>query len=168
MEGGLIGQLGINWKLLLSQAVNFFILLLILRAFVYKPLLAVIKKRNEKIREGLEKAQIADVRLKEIDNIGKNKIREAEQQSILMIENAKQNTKIIEQTLSRKAEMRHEELMGQLEHQYQLEKEEIREEVIAGAGDLVKKILVKTVQLNPGAVDDALIEKAVSQVNKEA
>ncbi|MEK9178109.1 MAG: ATP synthase F0 subunit B, partial [Patescibacteria group bacterium] len=63
-EAGIIGQLGINWKLFLSQAVNFFILLIVLRAFVYKPLIQVIEKRNKKIKEGLEKAEEADVRLK--------------------------------------------------------------------------------------------------------
>jgi F0F1-type ATP synthase membrane subunit b/b' len=43
-EAGLLGQLGINWKLFLSQAFNFFILLIVLRAFVYNPLLEIIKK----------------------------------------------------------------------------------------------------------------------------
>ena len=49
----LFEQLGINWKLFLSQLVNFFILLFVLRAFVYKPFLAIIKERSKKIKEGL-------------------------------------------------------------------------------------------------------------------
>src|SRR3989338_7233599 len=77
-QGGLIEQLGINWKLLLSQAVNFFILLLVLRFFVYKPLLIVIKERNKKIKQGLEKAEEADVRLKEVDIIAKKKLKKAD------------------------------------------------------------------------------------------
>ena len=69
MENQLLFQLGINWKLFLSQTVNFFILLGVLTFFVYKPLIKVIKLRNSKIKEGLEKAEEADVRLKNIDNI---------------------------------------------------------------------------------------------------
>ena len=78
MENQLLSQLGIDWKLFLSQAVNFFILLVVLTFFVYKPLIKIIKQRNQKIKEGLDKAEEADVRLKEIDNIGKEKIKEAE------------------------------------------------------------------------------------------
>ncbi len=55
----LFEQLGINWKLFLSQTVNFFILLFVLKVFVYKPLLAIIKERSKKIKEGLEKAEEA-------------------------------------------------------------------------------------------------------------
>ena len=81
----LLDQLGIDWKLFLSQAVNFFILLGVLTFFVYKPLMKVLKERTQKIKTGLEKAEEADIRLKEIDVIGKNKIKEAEQQGIDML-----------------------------------------------------------------------------------
>ena len=53
-EVGLLGKLGIDWKLFLSQAFNFFVLLGVLTFFVYKPLMTVIKERNKKIKTGLE------------------------------------------------------------------------------------------------------------------
>ena len=81
----LFEQLGINWKLFLSQTVNFFILLFVLRAFAYKPILEIIKKRKEKIEEGLAKAEEASVRLKEVYNIAKDKLNEGDNQSIAMI-----------------------------------------------------------------------------------
>ena len=52
----LFSQLGIDWHLLLSQAVNFFLLLIVLRVFAYKPLLAFLHERRRKIEEGLAKA----------------------------------------------------------------------------------------------------------------
>ena len=55
MENQLLSQLGIDWKLFLSQAVNFFILLLVLTFFVYKPLIKIVKERNKRIKEGLGK-----------------------------------------------------------------------------------------------------------------
>ena len=100
--GGLLEQLGINWKLLLSQAVNFFILLMILRFFVYKPLLAVIKKRNEKIKLGLEKAAEADIRLKEVDGIAKKHLQKADQESVQIIKNTEARAKVLEQSLQKK------------------------------------------------------------------
>ena len=70
-----LDQFGIDWQLFLSQLVNFFLILIILRLFVYKPVLKVIKDRNKKIKEGLDKAEEAGIRLKQIDQLGKEKIK---------------------------------------------------------------------------------------------
>jgi F-type H+-transporting ATPase subunit b len=102
---GLLGQLGIDWKLLLSQAVNFFILLVILRLFVYKPLFSIIKERNRKIQEGLDKAKEADIRLGEVDRIAAAQLKNAEQESVKIIENSKQNGKIMEQMMHNQVEV---------------------------------------------------------------
>ena len=47
-----ISQFGLDWKLFLSQLVNFILILIILTIFVYKPVLKIIKERNKKIKEG--------------------------------------------------------------------------------------------------------------------
>ena len=60
-------QLGLDWKLLLSQAVNFLLLLFLLRKFAYLPLLKILKERRARIEEGLAKATEADKRLLEVD-----------------------------------------------------------------------------------------------------
>ena len=166
-EAGLLGQLGINWKLLLSQAVNFFILLVILRAFVYKPLLAVIKKRNERIKEGLDKAQEADKRLQEVDVIAKNTLKKADQESIQIIEDTQQKAEVLKQSLQKKAEDHQKQLMVQAELSYQRQQEETQKLVFSQALELVKKTLVKTVQLKPEMIDEALIKKAVTQIKDE-
>ncbi|OGZ70583.1 MAG: hypothetical protein A3F47_01420 [Candidatus Staskawiczbacteria bacterium RIFCSPHIGHO2_12_FULL_38_11] len=163
-SGGIIGQLGIDWKLFLSQAFNFFILLLILRAFVYKPLLIVIKKRNEKIKEGLEKAEAADVRLKEVDVIAKGKLKQADQESISMIKKTEEKAKQLEQSLTAKAEDHQKELMAQAQLSYERELESSRQDVLKNASEIIKKIIVKTVELKPEAIDEALISKAASQI----
>ncbi len=165
--GGLLEQLGVNWKLFLSQAVNFFILLIILRVFVYKPLLAVIKKRNEKIALGLQKAEEADVRLKEVDVIAKNTIKKADQASIDIIKNTEQKAEVLRQSLQQKAEVHQKELMAQLAKQAEKKQEEARNLIFSQAMDLVKKTLIKTVELKPETIDEALIKKAVESVKRE-
>ena len=165
-EVGLLGQLGINWKLFLSQAFNFFILLLILRAFVYKPLLVTIKKRNEKIKEGLEKADMAELRLKEIDNIAIDKFKKADLESINIIKNTEERAKKLAESLQNKAEAHQKELMQQIELGYKKQQEETKNIVFKEALELVKKTIVKTVELDPKNIDEALIKKAVLQVKK--
>ena len=167
MESGLLGQLGIDWKLFLSQAVNFFILLLILRAFVYKPLLTVIKERNKKIKEGLEKAKEADIRLKEVDHIAKGIIKKADLESINIIKKTEDKAKQLEQSLTKEAEDHQKELMAQIELSHKRQQEESKKNILKEASELVRKFIVKTVELKPEAIDEALITKAVAELKKE-
>ena len=47
-------KLGIDWKLLIAQAVNFGILFLVLRRFAYKPMLDFLENRSAQIDKGLK------------------------------------------------------------------------------------------------------------------
>ena len=166
-SAGLFEQLGINWKLLLSQAVNFFILLIILRLFAYKPLLSVMKKRNERIKEGLEKADQADIRLKEVDGIAKDHLKKADLQAIEIIKTTEQKAEVLKISLQKKAEEHQKQLMDQAEKSYKNQQEENQKLVFGQALELVKKTLIKTVQLKPDAIDEALIKKAVDSIKRE-
>lgn len=163
----LFEKLGVDLWLLLSQAFNFFILLSVLTFFVYKPLIRVIKERSEKIETGLEKAEEADIRLKEIDNIGKEKIKEAEHKGIEIIKTAEGKAKILERELQKKAEEKQKEMQKQAEAQLKRQLEENKKIVLAQANELVKKTIVKTIELKPDAADDALIRKAVKSLENE-
>lgn len=167
MENELLKQLGINWQLLLSQMVNFFILLVVLTFFVYKPLLKVIKERNSKIKEGLDKAEEAGVRLKEIDNIGKEKMKETELRSIAMLKETESKAKILDREIQDKAEKKQKEMDVLMQESLKKQKEEARAMVMKDAMEMVKKTIAKTVELNPEMIDEALIKKAVLQIKNE-
>jgi F-type H+-transporting ATPase subunit b len=130
-------------------------------------LIKVINERNRKIKEGLDKAKEADSRLKEIDNLAKEKIREAEQESIGIIKNTEQKARILEQDLAKKAEERQKELLAQIQKNAQRQQEEADRAVLDKAAGLVKKALIKTIELEPDKIDEALIKKAVSRIKDE-
>lgn len=56
----LIEKLGIDWKLLLAQIVNFLLILYILKRFAYKPILAALERRSKKIEDSLRYAREMD------------------------------------------------------------------------------------------------------------
>jgi F-type H+-transporting ATPase subunit b len=164
-SASITAQLGIDWKLLLSQAVNFLLLLVILRMFVYKPILEILKKRQKKIEEGLAKAEEADVRLKEVDNINKKKIKETENKAINIIKNTEEKAKKLEVDLLDKAKTKEADYMAKVEQNIEAEKLAARKEMEKEAAELVKRALIKTVGLAPEKVDEALIKRAVEQIN---
>jgi F-type H+-transporting ATPase subunit b len=168
MENQLLFQLGIDWKLFLSQMVNFFILLVVLTFFVYKPLIKVLKERSKKIKEGLDKAEEADVRLKEIDVIGKEKIHEAEQEGIKIIKATEAKAKVLDKENQDKAEKKQKEVNALIRQSIAKQQEEAKTKVLAEAGELVRKAILKTVELKPDQIDEALIKKAVKEIGNEA
>ncbi|MBN2386159.1 MAG: F0F1 ATP synthase subunit B [Anaerolineales bacterium] len=52
-------QLGINLGFLLFQIFNFLVLMILLYAFAYKPIVRMLETRKEKIAQGLEDARVA-------------------------------------------------------------------------------------------------------------
>ncbi|MDO8462794.1 MAG: F0F1 ATP synthase subunit B [bacterium] len=59
--GELLTNLGIDWRLLIAQIVNFLVLFFLLRKFLYRPVLAMLEKRRATIAEGVANAERATV-----------------------------------------------------------------------------------------------------------
>jgi F-type H+-transporting ATPase subunit b len=59
----LFSAFGIDWRLLIIQAVNFAVLLSALTYFLYRPITKMIDDRRAKIAEGVRMAEAADQRL---------------------------------------------------------------------------------------------------------
>jgi len=165
MENAFISQFGIDWKLFLSQLVNFVIILIVLRFFVYNPVLKMLKERNKKIKEGLDKAEEANVRLKEVDAIGKAKIKEAEITSVNMIKETENKAKALGHELQKKLEDSQLKMQKELQDNYKKQQEQANDLVMKNAVELVKKTIIKTVELKPEAIDEALIKKAAEEIN---
>ena len=159
----LISQLGIDWHLLLSQAVNFLLLLIILRFVAYQPLLKLLRDRRLRIEEGLVKAQEAERRLHDVDEIGKEKLKAAEETAIGIIKRTEGDAKMLEARLLEEAKRKEAEALKNTEALLRAKEDSARRETEERAAALVRAALVKTVELSPEAIDDALIAKAVEE-----
>jgi len=159
----LLQQLGIDWRLLLSQAVNFGLLIALLTFFLYKPLIRMMKEREKRIKEGLTKAEEAETQLKEAHALKKEKLKEAETEALAMLRAAEARAKTEETKLLEAAKQKEKELLENAQRLAGAEKEKAARELRQEAGAFIRQALIKTVELNPKAIDDALIEKAVHQ-----
>lgn len=63
----IVRTFGINWKLLLVQAANFGLLLVVLWYFLYRPVVRMIDARRAKIAQGVEDAEAATAQRAEIE-----------------------------------------------------------------------------------------------------
>lgn len=97
---------GINWKLLLVQAVNFGVLLLALWYFLYTPILKMIDARREKIEQGVKDAEEAEQRLHEVEKESDEVLSEARQSAGEILAHSKeraeqQSAEIVNEASSR-------------------------------------------------------------------
>ncbi len=87
---------GIKWELVLIQAVNFGLLLLILWWFLYRPLVSIISKRQQVIEQGVANAKKAESRVKEIEEEKDSIILNATTEGGLIIDKAKESASVKE------------------------------------------------------------------------
>lgn len=162
----LVEQLGLDWRLLLSQAVNFLILLALLRQFAYKPLLKVLKERRERIEGGLAKAEEAEQRLLEVDDIAKNKMKATEAEAMAMIRATEDKSKEVEAAMLKEARKKEAEVLANADLAAKAKEAAAMVRLEGEAAEIVKRALIKTVEMAPAEIDEALIKKAVGEAVK--
>ncbi|MFZ1561042.1 MAG: hypothetical protein WAT37_14005, partial [Saprospiraceae bacterium] len=59
--------LGIEWPLLISQIVNFLLLIVLLRAFLYQPILKMLAARKERIVQSMKDAERVSMAAREAE-----------------------------------------------------------------------------------------------------
>ena len=85
----ILSRFGVHWTLLAAQIVNFLIVLFILKKFLYKPVLELLKKRQTTIKDGLEQAEEARIKLEKVIIEEKEILRQAQLQAKKIIQEAK-------------------------------------------------------------------------------
>lgn len=142
----IVKNFGLNPVLLGAQIVNFLIVFFVLKKFLYKPVLEVLKKRQTVIKEGLEQAEDARVRLEKVVIEEKNILRQAQLQSKKIIEDAKQETLEITKQMNEDAKKQTEKLLNDAKEQIARESIETEKRLAVSTSKLAVTFLEKTLK----------------------
>lgn len=85
----LFAAFGIDWKLLIAQAVNFGVLFVVLTYLLYKPVLKTLEERRAKVAQGVLDAEEATNRLAGADEEATGKIQQAEEEAQQIVASAR-------------------------------------------------------------------------------
>lgn len=164
----LVHQLGLDWKLLLSQGANFLILLTTLTFLIYRPLSKMLEERRKKIEFGLAGAEEAERRLKEIDKEKDARLAEADKNALkILSETEKKGQKRFDEIL-KIAEGKANEVVEEAARVAEQKKQEELKRLTEKAGLLIKEAIVKAVELDPKQVDEKLISQAAQIIKEKA
>jgi len=139
----LVSKLGIDWKLLTAQIVNFLLLLLILRKFVYKPVLDMLYKRRNIITRSIEEAKKIEEDAKNLEETKEREMRQAKIKAREILDSAVgvgegQKAKILE-----KAKADGEKMVMDAKNIIRAQKEQMAKDLEKETGNLALEAMEK-------------------------
>ena len=136
---------GVDPVLLGAQIINFLIIFYLLKRFLYKPVLGMLKKREDKIKEGMKQAEEARITLEKTFEQEKKILTKAQDEARELIEStkiqAKDVGKEIEENTKRQAEKILLDTRAQIEQDTKKMEQELSEKVSLLAENMLEKSL---------------------------
>lgn len=142
--------------LLSAQIINFLIILFVLKKFLYKPVLELLKKRQTMIKEGISQAEESRVRLEKVVVEEKNILRLAQLQAKNVIEDAREESVELTKQMSDSAKKQTEKIL-----------KDAREQISRDYKETEKRLAVQTSKLAISFLEKALSEFFSAETQKE-
>lgn len=163
----LFSNLGIEWKVLLAQAVNFAILLFVLSKFVFKPIKKVLDKRAEEIKRTKENTELVAKKLAALEEEREKVLIEAREKSSEIVKEASRAAAETAQKIVDEAQSAALKVAGDERKKLALEKDKISQEIKKDIGELVAAALEKTAGDSIDAnTRKKMLESAVQKINQ--
>lgn len=153
-------KLGINPVYLITQIVNFTVLVVVLSILVYKPILEMLEKRKKKIEESLALTEKMQKEEEQMNLKTEKVIKEAQKEAREILENAREQGKKLEANLLKEARDAATEIVERGKKDNEIRKKELEatlyQEAINMASVLTEKL-----------IGEALDEKKQKEVLKK-
>ncbi len=163
----LLTKLGIDWKLLLAQAVNFLIVLGVLYRFAYRPLVRYLDERSERIALSLREAERIERELKKMEEVRAESLAEAKRQAQEVLKAAEADAQARRQEVLTRVKAEAEAVVSEARSRFEAEREESLAAVRREAARLITQGVARVVgKLSEGQVDKKLVEDAVAELNR--
>ncbi len=137
-----LAKLGVDWKLLLAQAVNFVVLLWVLRRYAYQPMLDFLEKRTDRIEKGLKDAEAAQAKLLEMEVKEKEVLVAAHTEAKAIITRAEESAKKRDAERSLETEAKVKRLLEEATEKIREEKDK----ALSGAKAEISELVILSVE----------------------
>ena len=159
------GLLQIEPGLILWTVVIFLILTVVLKKLAWKPILAALDERENKIKESLEKADAAQKEAERMRADYETSIAQARQEAQELIAKGRKTAEATREEILQKARDEADAVLQRAKREIALEREKAVEEIKRTAGDLSVSIAAKIIGKSLSAQDHhELIQDALSNM----
>ena len=157
-------ELGLNLPVLIAQLVNFFLLLVLLRIFLYKPILEMLERRKQRIQEGEQAAEQSKEQASQAEAEVAKQLEDARQQSQALLAQAQEASNRIREEARTQARQEADTLLERARSEIQLERDQAIAELRGEFADMTVNAAEKVIgqsldkQAHQRLIDEVLAE----------
>jgi F-type H+-transporting ATPase subunit b len=154
---------GFDWKIFFSQVISFVIVALVLRRFAYKPILAVLEERRQRIAEGLLNAEKIKQQLAEAEQRHAEILAKANAQAQKMIDEARESAANVAERKQQEAVVAAEQIIAKAREATAIEHEKTMTDLKRELGRLVVETTAKVTGKVLTAEDQRRLQEEASR-----
>lgn len=163
--GGVLGTLGINWKLFIAQLVNFSIVMWVLWKFVFGPIGRKLEERRQKIDRALKDAADVEKQKTEFEAWREEEMRKTRTEAAEVVSGAQKEALLVREKLLTETKLEQEKLGAQAKEQIKAEQEKSISEIKSQVAELVTMATEKVLKQKLDAKhDQELIKKSIESL----
>jgi F-type H+-transporting ATPase subunit b len=164
-DPGLLGTLGINWKLFIAQLVNFGIVLFIFWKWIVKPLGKTLTERQERIESGLKNADYMEQEKKNFEDWRQAEMKKARGEAENIIKATTETANKMKQDIVSEAHLQSAKMMEQTKAQIESEKSQMLKEVKQEVATLVVSASEKILRTKiDSKKDQELVSESIKSI----
>lgn len=163
----LLQNFGVEPIFLVAQIVNFLIIFYLLKRYAYKPVLTLLKKRQDTITQGLADAEKARILLEEAEEKEKKMLQKAQSEARRMQDDAKKHAEDLLKKMEDTTREKADRMLKDAKEQIEIETKEAEKRIEQKTAEIAVAMLEKSLSgiFDPKEHKDA-ISHAVKQIKK--
>lgn len=163
----ILKNFGFDPYLLGAQIVNFLIILYLLKRFLYKPLLSMLKKRSDAITEGVKQSEEARISLEKTLEQEKKIILNAKDEAKKIVEDARSQAIEAAREIEENSKLQAERMISEALIRIELESKETEIKLSERISGLASDMLTKSLEGMFGEREQKqIVSKALKEIKK--
>lgn len=163
----ILKNFGFDPVMLAAQIVNFLIILYILKRFLYKPVLDMLKKREDTIKTGLKQAEESRLLLEKTVEEEKKVLTKAQEEAKKLIEDAKNQALEAAKEVEEETRASTERMIVEARNQISQETKEAEKRLAESASGLAEQILSTSLkEMFPEKDQKTIVDNALKRIKK--
>jgi F-type H+-transporting ATPase subunit b len=165
----ILEKFGISPYLTGAEIVNFLIILYILKRFLYKPLFNILKKREDSIKEGIEKAEEGKQALEKAELEEKKIIKKASENATSIVKDAREQAATIVKDAQDKAKKEAAKIIEDAKGRVEIERKEVETKLVKDVTRLSVELLRKSLsKILTDKEQDEVVKRAITVLQKQS
>lgn len=153
--------------LFVAQIVNFLLLFIVFKKFLYKPILKILNEREKKIKEGIEDAEKARILFEQAQQEKELLLKKTASEAEKMLNETKKSAAELKESMRQEAKSQSDRIIAEAKSQASIEMEKMQKELTTISLSLSERVLKNIIStLFTQEEQEKVLERAIKALEK--